>query len=237
MKCLDCGRKGNATEAIGICHHCSAGVCDIHGTLVSDPVTVPAVVMGRRVLPQRARLLFCNHCLAALRATRRSRSQRRLEGRRTGMVQPWLRGRNSFEFAFRPPESTANRAVPHASTYAQSKVSLGDSTARRTAMVISVWDSAEDIKNSDNDRFYYPDVIARLVSCCEGFSSMSHQQEVLVSKFANPYELVRTIEVRAVLVIVLKNHRTGPRSVWSLQFPILQRSIWGQAKRVAYDEL
>jgi hypothetical protein len=102
-------------------------------------------------------------------------------------------------------------------------------------MVISVWDSAEDIKNSDNDRFYY-DVIARLVSCCEGFSSM-HQQEVLVSKFANPYELVRTIEVRAVLVIVLKNHRTGPRSVWSLQFPILQRSIWGQAKRVAYDEL
>jgi hypothetical protein len=67
MKCLDCGRKGNATEAIGICHHCSAGVCDTHGTLVSDPVTVPAVVMGRRVLPQRARLLFCNHCLAALR--------------------------------------------------------------------------------------------------------------------------------------------------------------------------
>ena len=51
-------------------------------------------------------------------------------------------------------------------------------------MAISIWDSAEDIKNSDNARFYY-DVIARLVSCCEGFSSM-HQQEVLVSKFANP---------------------------------------------------
>lgn len=67
MKCLDCGTQGNATETIGICHHCSAGVCDTHGTLVSDPVTVPIPVLGTRVLPQKARLLFCNHCLAALR--------------------------------------------------------------------------------------------------------------------------------------------------------------------------
>lgn len=67
MKCLDCARNGTATETIGICQHCSAGVCDKHGTLVSDPVTVPAVVMGTRVLPLSARLLLCSHCLAALR--------------------------------------------------------------------------------------------------------------------------------------------------------------------------
>jgi hypothetical protein len=67
MKCLDCARNGFATETIGICHHCSAGVCDTHGRLVSDPVTVPALVMGTRILPKRARLLFCNHCLSPLR--------------------------------------------------------------------------------------------------------------------------------------------------------------------------
>jgi hypothetical protein len=67
MKCLDCARTGAAAEAIGICHHCSAGVCNAHGAVVSDPVIVPAVVMGTRTLPQRARLLFCRHCLAALR--------------------------------------------------------------------------------------------------------------------------------------------------------------------------
>jgi hypothetical protein len=39
MKCFDCGMKGSATERIGICHYCSSGVCDVHGALVSDPVT------------------------------------------------------------------------------------------------------------------------------------------------------------------------------------------------------
>ncbi len=67
MNCLDCTRAGTATETIGICHHCSAGVCNAHGVLVSDPVIIPTVVMGTRILPQRARLLYCHHCLAALR--------------------------------------------------------------------------------------------------------------------------------------------------------------------------
>ncbi len=67
MKCLDCARNGGAGEAIGNCHHCSASVCDSHSTLVSDLVTIPVAVMGTRVLPLRARLLFCKHCLRALR--------------------------------------------------------------------------------------------------------------------------------------------------------------------------
>lgn len=59
----------------------------------------------------------------------------------------------------------------------------GEESGSRDAMAISVWDSAVDLKNSDNNEFYY-DVLSHVLSCCESFSPM-HQQEVLVSKFAN----------------------------------------------------
>jgi heme-degrading monooxygenase HmoA len=59
----------------------------------------------------------------------------------------------------------------------------GENPDGRDAMAISVWNSAADLKNCDNDAFYY-DVLARLISCCESFSPM-RQQEVLVSKFGN----------------------------------------------------
>jgi heme-degrading monooxygenase HmoA len=58
----------------------------------------------------------------------------------------------------------------------------GEDKSRREAMAISVWDSAEDLRDSDNNTFYY-NVLARVLSCCESFSPM-HQQEVMVSKFA-----------------------------------------------------
>jgi heme-degrading monooxygenase HmoA len=51
------------------------------------------------------------------------------------------------------------------------------------AMAISVWDSADDMRDSDSNTHYYH-VISKVISCCESFSPM-HQQEVLVSKFAN----------------------------------------------------
>src|ERR1700721_1439742 len=51
------------------------------------------------------------------------------------------------------------------------------------AMAISIWDSAEDMKDSDSDSFYYH-VVSKLIGCCESFSPM-HEQEVMVSKFAN----------------------------------------------------
>jgi hypothetical protein len=60
----------------------------------------------------------------------------------------------------------------------------GEESGSRDAMAISVWDSAVDLKNSDNNEFYY-DLLARVLGCCETFSPM-HQQEVLVSKFGNP---------------------------------------------------
>lgn len=60
----------------------------------------------------------------------------------------------------------------------------GEESGSRDAMAISIWDSALDLRNSDNNTYYY-DVLSRLLSCCESFSPM-HQQEVLASKFAKP---------------------------------------------------
>ena len=54
----------------------------------------------------------------------------------------------------------------------------------RDAMAISVWETPADLRNSDNNAFYFH-VIARLLSYCESFSPM-HEQEVLLSKFAHP---------------------------------------------------
>ena len=58
----------------------------------------------------------------------------------------------------------------------------GDDPSGRDAMSISVWDSAEHLKSSENDKLYYAG-LARLMTCCESFSPM-HQHEVLKSIFA-----------------------------------------------------
>jgi heme-degrading monooxygenase HmoA len=58
----------------------------------------------------------------------------------------------------------------------------GEEDSSHDAMAISIWDSAEDMKDSENDSFYYH-VISKLIGCCESFSPM-HEQEVLASKFA-----------------------------------------------------
>ena len=59
----------------------------------------------------------------------------------------------------------------------------GEESEAREATTISVWDSSIDLRNSDNDKFYYH-AIAQLLKCCESFSPM-HEQNVLVSKFAH----------------------------------------------------
>lgn len=52
----------------------------------------------------------------------------------------------------------------------------------REAMAISVWDSHDDLRDCDNNDFYYS-VHARLLRCCESLSPMK-EQPVLASKFA-----------------------------------------------------
>jgi heme-degrading monooxygenase HmoA len=58
----------------------------------------------------------------------------------------------------------------------------GPDPASREATAISVWDSSDDLRNSDNDEFYFH-AVAKLLTCCESFSPM-REQKVLVGKFA-----------------------------------------------------
>ena len=66
MKCFDCSIEGRVADTIGVCHHCSTGVCRSHSSLVSDPVTMQALIMRTVILPKKARVLLCRTCLEAL---------------------------------------------------------------------------------------------------------------------------------------------------------------------------
>ncbi len=66
MWCYDCSQQAIRREAIGVCHHCSVGVCTHHGTMVSDPVLIRQPVAKVEALPKKARELLCHTCLAAL---------------------------------------------------------------------------------------------------------------------------------------------------------------------------
>jgi heme-degrading monooxygenase HmoA len=60
----------------------------------------------------------------------------------------------------------------------------GEDPRVRDATAISVWDSAENMKSSENNALYYG-AIQTLMACCESFSPM-HEHEVLKSKFPTP---------------------------------------------------
>ena len=66
MKCFDCSDERRVNDAIGVCHHCSVGVCQSHGSLLSDPVTMRAQIVKSVVLPKKARILLCKTCMDAL---------------------------------------------------------------------------------------------------------------------------------------------------------------------------
>ncbi len=66
MLCYECSQTGARQEAIGVCHHCSVGMCPDHGSMITDPVTKTALINWTVVLPKKARLLLCSTCLAAV---------------------------------------------------------------------------------------------------------------------------------------------------------------------------
>ena len=70
MLCYECCQAGKSSEAAGICHHCSAGLCSNHARIVTDPVTTIYEVCGTAVLPLRARLILCDTCFSALHQKR-----------------------------------------------------------------------------------------------------------------------------------------------------------------------
>ena len=70
MLCYECSHAGTRQEAIGVCHHCSAALCQQHGSMISDPVTMTALIARIVVLPKKARLFLCSTCLTALEQER-----------------------------------------------------------------------------------------------------------------------------------------------------------------------
>jgi hypothetical protein len=64
--CYECSQAGTNSEAVGICHHCSAALCSKHARSVSDSVTASYPVAMTITLPLRARLILCDTCFAAL---------------------------------------------------------------------------------------------------------------------------------------------------------------------------
>ena len=70
MLCYECSQGETRKEAIGICHHCSVALCQQHSSMISDPVTMTALINRTVVLPKKARLLLCTICLRALQQER-----------------------------------------------------------------------------------------------------------------------------------------------------------------------
>jgi hypothetical protein len=66
MRCYDCTVNGDHNEAIGVCHHCSVGLCETHGTVVPDAILAHEPIAKTVVLPKRARAFLCGTCLEAL---------------------------------------------------------------------------------------------------------------------------------------------------------------------------
>ena len=70
MLCYECSQAGTRKEAIGVCHHCSFGLCQEHSAMIADQVTMTALINRTVVLPKKARLLLCSICLTALQQER-----------------------------------------------------------------------------------------------------------------------------------------------------------------------
>ncbi|MBS1982940.1 MAG: DUF2180 family protein [Bdellovibrionales bacterium] len=66
MRCYDCTIQGDRNEAIGVCHHCSVGLCENHGTIVPDVILGHEPIAKTVALPKKARALLCRTCLEAL---------------------------------------------------------------------------------------------------------------------------------------------------------------------------
>ena len=70
MICYECSQADSRHEAIGVCHHCSVGLCSEHAAMIADQVTMTALINRTVVLPKKARLLLCATCLTALQQER-----------------------------------------------------------------------------------------------------------------------------------------------------------------------
>ena len=70
MNCYVCSQKNTDRVAVGLCHHCSAGICAEHAIEVSFNMTAGQIINFTRTLPVKARQLLCNVCKVALEQPR-----------------------------------------------------------------------------------------------------------------------------------------------------------------------
>lgn len=70
MQCYECAVLGKETQAIGMCHNCSVGLCREHAVLRPRSVTALYPIAKVIELPQRAREMLCSVCKAAFEQDR-----------------------------------------------------------------------------------------------------------------------------------------------------------------------
>lgn len=69
MICYECQQADKRRDAVALCHHCSAALCQEHSRVLADPVTALYPVCKTVVLPLRARVFLCSTCKDALLQT------------------------------------------------------------------------------------------------------------------------------------------------------------------------
>lgn len=74
MICFECFQRGQRSEAVGVCHHCSVAVCAEHGAVAARPVYMRLPLFKLVSLPKGAQELLCDVCRAALEQPRVERS-------------------------------------------------------------------------------------------------------------------------------------------------------------------
>jgi hypothetical protein len=71
MNCFVCAQSGVEQVAVGLCHCCSAGLCNEHTLERSRPVIAIAPLNREVALPLKTRELLCGVCKQALEQPRR----------------------------------------------------------------------------------------------------------------------------------------------------------------------
>ena len=66
MICYECSLAGNRSDAVALCHFCSAGLCVEHANLVAEEIQAHEVVVKTVALPRKARRMFCSVCREAM---------------------------------------------------------------------------------------------------------------------------------------------------------------------------
>ncbi len=76
MKCYECRREGHERDAVVLCNHCLAALCETHLCSIDDPITAIEPLVKVVALPLPARRFLCTTCRTALRQSPRTAAQR-----------------------------------------------------------------------------------------------------------------------------------------------------------------